>query len=198
MTAGYVETSASWDRRAKKRRLAVDKYLWNEEKGMYFDYDTVKKEQTTYESATTFWPMWSGLATPRQAAVLVSTALPKFEVFGGLVSGTEESRGAVGIHRPNRQWDYPFGWAPQQMLAWVGLQRYGYEPEAQRLAYKWLYMVTKAFVDFNGVVVEKYDVTRPIDPHKVERSTATRAVISRACHVKGRFTLFHNDALLLT
>lgn len=168
MTAGYVETSASWDRRAKKRRLAVDKYLWNEEKGMYFDYDTAKKEQTTYESATTFWPMWSGLATPRQAAVLVSTALPKFEVFGGLVSGTEESRGAVGIDRPNRQWDYPFGWAPQQMLAWVGLQRYGYEPEAQRLAYKWLYMVTKAFVDFNGVVVEKYDVTRPIDPHKVE------------------------------
>lgn len=29
-------------------------------------------------------------------------------------------------------------------------------------------MVTKAFVDFNGIVVEKYDVTRPIDPHKVE------------------------------
>lgn len=29
-------------------------------------------------------------------------------------------------------------------------------------------MVTKAFVDFNGVVVEKYDVTRPVDPHKVE------------------------------
>ena len=29
-------------------------------------------------------------------------------------------------------------------------------------------MVTKAFVDFNGIVVEKYDVTRPIDPHKVD------------------------------
>ena len=29
-------------------------------------------------------------------------------------------------------------------------------------------MVTKAFVDFNGIVVEKCDVTRPIDPHKVE------------------------------
>ncbi|OCK79124.1 glycoside hydrolase family 37 protein [Lepidopterella palustris CBS 459.81] len=167
MSPGYIETSATWDRRAKKRRLAVDKYLWNEEKGMYFDYNTVTKEQSTYESATTFWPMWSGLATPRQAAILVSQALPKFEVFGGLVSGTEESRGAVGLDRPNRQWDYPFGWAPQQMLAWVGLQRYGYETEAQRLAYKWLYMVTKAFVDFNGVVVEKYDVTRVIDPHKV-------------------------------
>ena len=29
-------------------------------------------------------------------------------------------------------------------------------------------MVTKAFVDFNGIVVEKYDVTRPVDPHKVD------------------------------
>jgi alpha,alpha-trehalase len=167
-TPGYVESSAVWERRAKRRRQLVDKYLWNEEAGMYFDYNVVKKQQTGYESSTTFWPLWSGLATPRQAAILVERALPKFEVFGGLVSGTEQSRGAVGLDRPNRQWDYPYGWAPQQILAWVGLQRYGYEAEAQRLAYRWLYMVTKAFVDFNGVVVEKYDVTRQIDPHRVE------------------------------
>lgn len=165
---GHVETSSTWDRRAKRRRLLMDKYCWSEEAGMYFDYDTAKQERTNYESATTFWPMWAGLTTPKQAAALVTKALPKFEVFGGLVSGTEESRGPVGLSRPNRQWDYPFGWAPQQILAWVGLQRYGYEAEAQRLAYRWLYMVTKAFVDFNGVVVEKYDVTRPIDPHRVE------------------------------
>jgi alpha,alpha-trehalase len=168
MTPGQVETSAAWERRARKRRVAVDRYLWDEEAGMYFDYDTVKKQRTGYESATTFWPMWSGLATPRQANVLVQQALPKFEVFGGLVSGTEKSRGAISLARPNRQWDFPFGWAPQQILAWVGMQRYGYDAEAQRLAYRWLYMVTKAFVDFNGVVVEKYDVTRPIDPHRVE------------------------------
>ena len=45
---------------------------------------------------------------------------------------------------------------------------YGFNEEAERLAYKWLFMITKAFVDFNGVVVEKYDVTRPIDPHRVD------------------------------
>jgi len=168
MTPGQIETSGIWERRARRRRMAVDKYLWDEEAGMYFDYNTSTKQRTGYESATTFWPMWSGLATPRQANVLVQRALPQFEVFGGLVAGTKKSRGETGIDRPNRQWDYPFGWAPQQILAWVGLQRYGYDAEAQRLAYRWLYMVTKAFVDFNGVVVEKYDVTRPIDPHKVE------------------------------
>jgi len=168
MKPGQVETSATWERYARKRRANVDKYLWDEEAGMYFDYNTIKEERTGYESATTFWPMWSGLATPRQANILVEKALPKFEAFGGLVSGTEKSRGVTGLERPNRQWDFPFGWAPQQILAWVGLQRYGYDGDAQRLAYRWLYMVTKAFVDFNGVVVEKYDVTREIDPHRVE------------------------------
>ena len=66
---------------------------------MYFDYDTVKRQQTDYETATTFWAMWAGLASPHQAAALVVKALPKFEEFGGLVSGTAESRGAVGIDR---------------------------------------------------------------------------------------------------
>ncbi|KAI7153053.1 Neutral [Hortaea werneckii] len=163
-----VETSATWDRRAKKRRVMMDKLMWDEEKGMFFDYNTVKKCQTGYESATMFWAMWAGACTPRQAAVMVSKALPKFEKHGGLVSGTEESRGPVGLERPNRQWDYPFGWAPQQILAWTGLLRYGFEEDAQRLAYRWIYMCTKAFVDFNGVVVEKYDVTQQMYPHKVE------------------------------
>lgn len=162
------ETSSIWDRRAKMRKARMDKFMWNDAAGMYFDYDTVKKERTDYESATTFWTMWAGLASPKQAAALVLNALPKFEEFGGLVSGTEKSRGEITLSRPNRQWDHPFGWAPQQMLAWGGLIKYGYTDEAHRLTYKWLYMVIKAFVDFNGVVVEKYNVTREMDPHKVE------------------------------
>ena len=166
--SGYLEKSSTWDRRAKKRRAAIDRYLWNPKEGLYFDYDTVKCERTSYETATTFWALWAGVASPSQAMKLVSIALPKFEEYGGLVSGTEKSRGEVSVARPNRQWDYPFGWAPQQILAWTGLIRYGHEEDAQRLAYKWVYMITKAFFDFNGVVVEKYNVTRPIDPHKVD------------------------------
>lgn len=165
--AEHTETSSSWERRARKRRQQMDKLMWNDAKGMYFDYNTVKRQQTGYESATTFWAMWAGVCTPRQASMMVKKALPKFEVHGGLVSGTEESRGKISLRRPNRQWDYPFGWAPQQILAWIGLTRFGFEQDAQRLAYRWLYMVTKAFVDFNGVVVEKYDVTRQVDPHRV-------------------------------
>jgi alpha,alpha-trehalase len=45
--------------------------------------------------------------------------------------------------------------------------RYGFEEDAQRLAYRWIYMMTRAFVEFNGVVVEKYNVTEQVKPHKV-------------------------------
>lgn len=82
-------------------------------------------------------------------------SLSKFEVIGGLVPGTEESRGKISLSRPNRQWDFPYAWPPHQIMAWVGLERYGYEIEARRLAYRWVYLMTVAFVDFNGVVPEK-------------------------------------------
>ena len=71
-----------------------------------------------------FYTLWAGVASPHQAALLVENALPKFECVGGLVMGTEESRGEIGLDRPSRQWDYPYGWAPIQMLAWDGLIRY--------------------------------------------------------------------------
>jgi alpha,alpha-trehalase len=35
--------------------------------------------------------MWAGVSTPSHAATLVEKALPKFEVVGGIVSGTEKS-----------------------------------------------------------------------------------------------------------
>jgi alpha,alpha-trehalase len=44
------------------------------------------------------------------------------------------------------------------MLAWQGLIDYGYESVAQRLAYRWLHMITKNAADYNGTIPEKYDV----------------------------------------
>ena len=143
---------------AERIKVLVNKFLYNEKSGLFFDYDVAEKSQSVYDTVTCFWAMWAGLATQKQTERLVPRALRLFEVTGGLVSGTEESRGRVGIDRPNRQWDYPYGWAPHQMLAWVALAKYGYDDDAVRIAYRWLYTITKSFVDFNGVVPEKFDV----------------------------------------
>ncbi|KAJ3120572.1 alpha,alpha-trehalase nth1 [Nowakowskiella sp. JEL0407] len=143
---------------ANRTKQLVNKHLWNPQARMYFDYNVETEMQSVYETVTTFYALWSGLANEEQASVMVPRALSLFEVQGGLVCGTEESRGRVGLERPNRQWDYPYGWAPHQILAWQGLSRYGYTNDAKRVCYRWLYTISKSFVDFNGVVPEKFDV----------------------------------------
>jgi hypothetical protein len=79
-------------------------YLWDAGQSMYFDYDTLTGLNPPYETVTCFWPMWAGISSEDQAARMMSRALPKFEVNGGLVAGTEASRGKVGLDRPSRQW----------------------------------------------------------------------------------------------
>lgn len=185
MDDGSIENAKDWERKAIQRQETVDKLMWNEEAGMYFDYDTKYSRQTDYESATTLWPLWAGMASERQAKLLVEKALPKFEMGGGLASGTEKSLGEVGIDRPSRQWDYPYGWAPQQILAWVGLKNYDYRDIAERLVYRWLYMITRCFVDYNGVVVEKYNVTCPTKPHKVEAEYGNQGLDFKGAAVEG-------------
>ncbi|KAJ3393235.1 alpha,alpha-trehalase nth1 [Chytriomyces hyalinus] len=143
---------------ASRTRSLIHSHLWNESRGLFFDYDCSSGQQTSYETATTFWPLWARVATQKQADQVVNNALPLFEVVGGLVATTEVSRGGLGEDRPSRQWDYPFGWAPHQMLAWKGLENYNRSYEARRLVYRWLYTCVKAFVEYNGVVPEKFDL----------------------------------------
>ena len=164
----HIETSELWDQRASARKSRMDKYCWNESQGLYFDYNTSLKTRTTYESVTTLWPLWSGLSSPHQASLLVSNALPNFEQAGGLTSTSLASRGPTSDTHPQKQWDYPYGWPPHQILAWDGLKRYGYHEEVERIAYKWLHMMTRTFTEYNGTVVEKYDVTDLRAPHKVD------------------------------
>ena len=161
------ESSAVWDFSAKRRKESIDKYLWNEERGLYFDYNTVTQKQTEHETVTSLWALWCGVASPHQAALLVEKGFPRFECVGGLSSNTKTSCGPVNAANPQKQWDYPNGWAPHQILAWEGLNTYGYYKEAERLAYRWLHMLTRVFVDYNGTVAEKYDVTQLESSHRV-------------------------------
>ncbi len=157
---GRTHTSAEWRAKAERRKTRIHELCWNDERGMFFDYDFVARRQTGFESVTTLYALWAGLATEAQAEALVTRALPRFEMPGGLVSTTERARGPISDERPQRQWDYPFGWPPHQILAWHGLLRYGYDDDSRRLAYRWLHMITRNAADYNGTIPEKYDVVR--------------------------------------
>lgn len=144
---GQSETAEHWRDRAKERHLQIDKFLWDEEAGLYFDYNFQTNSRRPYEFATTFYPLWAGIASAEQAARIVQN-LPKFEVSGGLLTSTRVS---------GNQWDAPFGWAPLHLMAVQGLHQYGYVEEANRIARKFVSMLVKEFERY-GTLVEKYDV----------------------------------------
>jgi alpha,alpha-trehalase len=146
---GRPGEAAAWRARAARRARAVNELLWDERAGLYLDYDVTRRQRRDYPFATTFFPLWVGLATPAQARRVVSQ-LPRFERPGGIVTSERVS---------GNQWDAPFGWAPLQLAAVRGLERYGYHTEAQRIAGKFVSLVLKEFHEHNGIF-EKYDVER--------------------------------------
>ncbi len=154
-----TESSAPWDRRARNRKTAINRDMWDSSRGLFLDYNTRTNQAHNFESSTVFYTLWSGLASPSQASLLVSKALPLFELPGGLSSSTISSRGIISPTNPQKQWEFPHGWPPHQVMAWEGLAKYGYHEDAERLAYRWCSMIVKVFSDYNGTVVEKYDVS---------------------------------------
>ena len=146
---GRPAEAAQWNTRASERQKLIDKYLWDAKRGLYFDYDFVTHTLSTYEYATTFYPLWAGLATPEQAQAVVKN-VQLFEQPGGLAMSRVESQA---------QWDYPYGWAPIQLLAVDGMRRYGYAAEADRVAYNFLSMVIENFVT-DKYIREKYNVVK--------------------------------------
>jgi alpha,alpha-trehalase len=148
-TLGAPDKAREWRSRARARRAAVDRYLWDEASGLYLDYNFETKQRRKYEFATTFYPLWAGLASKAQAQ-RVRANLRLFEAPGGLLTSTRVT---------GNQWDAPFGWAPLQMIPVDGLRRYGFHDDADRVARKFLALVSKEFEE-HGTIKEKYDVQR--------------------------------------
>jgi alpha,alpha-trehalase len=123
----------------------------------------VNQNRSGYIGVTGLWPLWAKMLDPQNPAELdrakraVRFACEKLEQRAGLSATARESVEAARRHDA-RQWDYPFGWAPHQMLAWQSLKNYGLNTDASRLAYRWLYCIAKNAHDYNGTIPEKCNV----------------------------------------
>jgi alpha,alpha-trehalase len=141
--------AARWRALADERAARIEALLWDDDAGLYFDSDFESHHRNPYPFATTFWPLWAGLASPAHAR-RVRDNLRLFERPGGIVTSTKVT---------GAQWDAPFGWAPLQLFAVRGLREYDFGDDADRIAAAWLTMVVQDF-ERRGTLVEKYDVER--------------------------------------
>ena len=144
---GDVNDAAMFDALAKQRRTAMNAYLWNDERGVYLDYQLREGQQKGGTTAATLYPLFVGLADMNQAKRVARTAERELLKAGGLVTTTKVT---------GEQWDAPNGWAPLQWVAVDGLHRYGEDALAAEIAQRWLATVGQ-FYEVNGRLLEKYD-----------------------------------------
>jgi alpha,alpha-trehalase len=143
---GKTAEAEEWKKQAAARKEAINKYLWDAEKGEFFDFNFVTQKMSRYEYASTFYPLWANVASKKQAAAVVKT-LSHFERPGGLLTSPYDT---------GMQWDAPFAWAPVELVSLEGLRRYGYAGMANQASYDFLSTVAENFRK-DGTIREKYN-----------------------------------------
>ena len=129
-----------WASMAKRRKDLINRYCWNDERGLYIDYDFVNQRFSPIASIVCMYPLMAGIASEEQAErVVKQLSLFEFE-FGLTICEVHEGDKAY-------MWDYPVSWPPVFLITVEALDRYGYHKDAQRICAKYLDLVTDNFIE---------------------------------------------------
>ncbi|WP_412724180.1 trehalase family glycosidase [Alteromonas sp. D210916BOD_24] len=142
------EEKSRFQHAAAQRQQAIDKYLFNTQKGGYFDFHFPTLQQTDIVSAAMSVPLYVGIASQTQAEIVKQTLLASLLKEGGIVTTTQTTA---------QQWDAPNGWAPLQLFAVDGLRRYGFGKDATTIMQRFCKTIEDNFAA-QGVLLEKYNV----------------------------------------
>ena len=144
---GEKETEALFRQKASARRDAVNRYLWDDENGIYRDYDW-RREQLALFSAAAIVPLYVGMANHEQADRLANAVRSRLLTPGGILASEYET---------GEQWDKPNGWAPLQWMAIQGFKMYGDDLLGDEIARSWLKTVNQFYLEQHKMI-EKYHI----------------------------------------
>ncbi len=134
--------------KAENRKAAIQKYLWEEETGFYFDYNFKNANTTGIYSLAGVYPLFFEISEKEQARKVAEALEQIFLRPGGLVSTP---------HHTGQQWDAPNGWAPLQYMSIEGLRNYGKDQLAAEIKQRWLNLNQNVYQK-TYKLLEKYNV----------------------------------------
>lgn len=136
--------------RAQRRAELLQADFFDAVNGEFVDLLLPNFIRSSKTSVATAWPLFVGVATTAQAAVVAESLAARYLAVGGWLTTTRNS---------GQQWDAPNGWAPLQWVVYQGLQRYGHADIANQGARNWIDNNLACFKS-TGMLFEKYDVQR--------------------------------------
>ena len=132
------------------RKELIEKYCYNEETGVYCDYNFVTGEKNKIVCSACFLPYFYGFA--RDGGNLENL----YEILkckGGTVACQDTGDTAY-------QWGYPYVWAPHQFFAYVALKNGGCLELAEELRVNYMTLLSSSY-DKTGTLWERYDENGP-------------------------------------
>jgi alpha,alpha-trehalase len=146
------KAATQWQKKAEKRRAAIDKYCWNKSLKYYTDYNFKTKQVSDIVTPAGMYPFCTFASKPdymsllaRQAAVQVKSKLLQ---PGGVTASPLKT---------GQQWDAPNGWAPLVWMTIWGLDQNGQRELARDIAERWIKLNVDVFKR-TGKLMEKYNV----------------------------------------
>ncbi len=138
---GLKMTDFDWETKAARRAELINRYLWNESRGLYLDYDFVNERHTEIACIMAFTTLCWGCVPEERKEPLKDNLFRVLEVQSGLTV-CEPSDEPIPY-----QFGYRGIWGSMQYWAMYGLEQGGFHADAQRVATKYVNMVTKNYVD---------------------------------------------------
>lgn len=146
-----VEKAKQFEDKAQEIYEAVEAVLWNQEDGIWYDYDTINNKPRKYFVPTNLAPLWTMCFDFTKSQDISNSVVDylvnktKVDEYPGGVPNT--------LMHTNEQWDFPNVWPPMQYILVKGLENLNTVESkalAEKWATRWVTSNFKAYMDENG------------------------------------------------
>ena len=143
-----LDEAAEYEKLASKRREALMRYCWSEDKQMFFDFDFQKYKKKEVYSLAAVFPLYFRMVTKREADKVADAIEKMFLRPGGVVTT---------LNNTGQTWDSPYGYAPLQWMTIKALRNYGHYVLADNIKKRWVDLNLKVYKS-SGKMLDKYNV----------------------------------------
>jgi glycogen debranching enzyme len=149
---GYTEDQKYYIKRKEELKHLINKYLWDEKTGFYYDYDYQKKELNKIPTIASIIPMIAQIPGEDQAKILIEHIKNEF-TFNTLIPFPTVAR-----NYPDFAKDCWRGavWINTAYIGVKSLQKYGINQLASELAFKVVMGIAQTYRN-EGSIYEFYD-----------------------------------------
>ncbi|XP_066253985.1 trehalase-like [Euwallacea similis] len=157
---GNTSKQNEWSTRAEQWLNNVELILYNDEDGIWYDFDYNLSRQRKYFFPSNYAPLWAECYNSNLKTEMGIKAVDYFQR-----NNLELYQGGIpaSLERTGEQWDLPNAWPPLQEFVVLGLYNTGYEKAqevARNLSKLW---INANLIGYNkhGAMFEKYDALVP-------------------------------------